>query len=303
MTKPHYFLILLLGLVALTGCEVPAADGTVEITIQNLSQRDLDTEAGILSALVGVSGGACAEGPCSPNPCSDNAQGKTQCLGMGDSSMCLCPAGTHEDPETMNCVPDEMCQATTCNNRGQCMQDDATMPPTLTCMCQEGYTGPNCTQCDAEANYFPDGLGGCSQMAEVCRDGQGTAAFQSIITAAEEELGRTPSELELTGARLETADVTATPGRNWQYLWNEEITLFMQSVSGFPHNAGVVAVPPEDAGWEPLEFDITVDRPTLSRDQQFLDGAFRVGVRGPTELKATEEFSADLKLTLDFAAY
>lgn len=291
-------------MLALTACEVPAADGTVEIVVQNLSPRDIDSQARVLSAVVGISGGACAEGPCSPNPCIGDLQGKEQCIGMGDVHMCQCPAGTHEDMDTMSCIPDETCMGTTCNNRGQCMQDDMTMPPTLTCMCQEGYTGSNCTECDASVFYFPDGLGGCSQMAEVCRDGQGTEAFNAIIDAAETELGHRPNELELTGARVEAVQEPPPLGvRSWDYLWNDEITLFMQPVSGFPTNSGVVEVPPADAGLEPLEFDITVDRPTTSRNEQYLDGAFRVGVRGPTDRQLTEEFGIDLKIILDFAAY
>lgn len=300
MNSSHLKCTLALSLVALIGCEVPAASGTVEITIEDLSARDIDNQGRLLAAVAGLSGGACSEGPCSPNPCTGDPQGKTACLGMGDVHMCRCPAGTHEEMEMGgNCVPDEECGPQTCNNRGACEQMDTT----LTCMCNEGFTGPNCGQCDADAGFFPDGLGGCSNDVEVCREGQGTEAFREIIAEAEEELGHAPSELELSSARIEVVPNSQETARSWDYLWDEEVTLFVQTVSGFPHNAGSAEIPPADTGFEPLEFDMVITRPVTSGDEQFLSGDFRVGISGPTERQLTEEFGVDVKIIMDFAAY
>lgn len=298
------FGLFALTLVA-TGCEVPAADGTVEILIENLSPQDIQSDGRILGVVAGLSGGACAEGPCSPNPCPmvGGVEGATACIGMGDVAQCRCPAGTHVEMDEMtmeqSCVQDMECLPNTCNGHGMCSPDSN--PPL--CMCDPGWTGSRCDQCDGGEGFFPDGLGGCSQMVDVCREGLGTEDFQKIIADAEAELGAPPTELEISGARLEVVPNSALGVRNWQYLWNDEITLYVQTVGNFPQNAGSVAVPPADAALEPLEFDMTITRPVTSQDPLFLSGDFRVGIQGETDRQLTEEFGIDLKLTLDVNAY
>lgn len=297
-------IFVLLGIFAtMLGCENPAASGTVEVIIQNVSPQDIDPRGGLLYAVAAVNSGACVEGPCSPNPCLGDLQGKTACVGMGDQAMCKCPAGTHEDTEsgTGQCIPDVGCLPTTCNRpgAGTCMDEGGV----LSCMCAVGFTGSDCTECDASAGLFPDGLGGCTaDPGDICRDGQGTAAFKKILTDAEAELGHPPTELELSSARME---INGTPQgvRSWDYLYKDEVTLFVQTVSGFPSNAGVLTIPPTEAGLEPLEFDMNVTRATTSSDNQFFSGDFRIGLSGPTERQLTESFSADIKLVLDFSAY
>lgn len=296
-------LIACLGLLFLsTACEVPASSGTVEIVIENLSPQDIDSQARLIMAVASVNAGACFEGPCSPNPCKDDLQGKTACRGMGDMHMCNCPAGMHEDTESGSglCVADTACMPSTCDaGAGTCMDEGGV----LSCMCNEGRKGPNCTQCDADFGQYPDGLGGCTAiMGEVCREGQGTEAFQKILTDAEAELGHPPTELELSSARME---INGTPQgvRSWDYLFSDEVTLFVQTLSGFPSNAGVLTVPPTNAGLEPLEFDMNITRATTSSDPQFFSGDFTVGISAPTERQLTEMFGADIKLVLDFNAY
>ncbi len=302
-TKIPFVLTLLASFVALSACENPAATGTIEVTLVNVSSQDIDPRGRLLVAVASVNTGACVEGPCSPNPCLGDPQGKTACVGQGDAHMCGCPANTHPDTEmgTGACVPDTACLPTTCNAPaiGTCTDEGGV----LSCMCVEGYTGPNCTQCDATTGRFPDGLGGCTtDTGDTCREGQGTEAFRAILAEAEESLGRAPTELELSSARME---ISGTPQgvRSWDYLFSDEVTLFVQTVSGFPSNAGVLDVPPTDAGLEPLEFDMNITRATTSSDPQFISGDFRVGVSGPTLRQLTETFGADIKLVLDFSAY
>lgn len=292
-----------LSLLILCGCEVPASSGTVEMTLQNVSTQDIDSQARLISAVAAVNTGACVEGPCSPNPCTGDPQGKSACIGQGDMHMCVCPAGQHEDTEggTGNCVPDTACTPSTCNRAGvgTCSDEGGV----LSCECVEGYTDFNCTQCDASFGYFADGLGGCTASpAEICREGQGTGAFRTIIAEAEASLGHRPVELELSSARME---VTGTPQgvRSWDYLFSGEVTLYVQTVSGFPVNAGTLTIPPTEVGLAPLEFDMSITRATTSSDPQFLDGDFRVGISAPTDRQLTEMFGADIKLILDFNAY
>ena len=122
------------------------------------------------------------------------------------------------------------------------------------------------------------------------------------MTQAEEALGHRPSELELSSARME---IQGTPQgvRSWDYLFSDDVTLVVQTVSGFPSNAGVLDVPPTESGLDPLEFDMNITRATTSSDDQFLSGDFRIGVSGPTDRQLTEMFGANVLLVLDFSAY
>lgn len=295
-------LSVLLALATLVACEVPAASGTVEVMLTNVSRQDIDPYAGLIYAVASVNSGACVAGPCSPNPCLGDPQGKTACVGQGDVHQCRCPAGTHEfaeDGGTPVCVPNEACgDGNTCNGHGECSDEEGV----LSCECEPGYAGANCTECDAAAGSFPDGLGGCTSEPQTCRDGAGEEAFRKILAEAEENLGLPPTELELSSARME---VEGTPQgvRSWAYLFSDEITMFVQTVSGFPSNAAQVAVPAAEAGLAPLDLDMNITRATTSADPQFFSGDFRVGLSAPTTRQLTEEFGADIKLVLDFRAY
>ena len=224
--------------------------------------------------------------------------GRTQCVGQGDASMCVCPAGTSDDGTGM-CVDDMMCLGSTCNNRGMCTDDGMGL---LTCECSLGYTGLRCTGCDTAQGFYPDGLGGCADDVDICREGQGAVEFNAMIAAATEELGHPPNELELNSARIE---IEGPPDgvRAWPFLFEKDITLFFQTVQGFPNEAGYVAVPEQDAGLPGLEFEVLIDRPTLGSEEEYFQGLFGVGVRGQTQRTITDTFSADLKITLEFSAY
>lgn len=294
--------ILVFALAAL-GCENPASSGTIDVTLRNVSAVDVDPRGGLLFAVASINTGACVEGPCSPNPCLDDPQGKTTCRGQGDQYMCVCPAGTHEDTEsgTGACVPDTQCATSTCNRRaaGTCTSEGGV----LSCTCEVGFTGPNCTECDASAGSFPDGLGFCTMTpGELCREGQGTEAFRALLAEAEEELGHPPTELELASASME---ITGMPQgvRAWDYLFRDEVTLVLQSVSGFPLDAGTVRIRERQPVTDVLEFDMRLTRADISADPLFQSGDFRVGISGPSDRQLTEMFSADIKLSLRFNTY
>ena len=303
MTSSFLRIVLLVALTALTACEVPAASGTVEVTLTNVSRQDINPYAGLIYAVASVNSGACVDGPCSPNPCLGDPQGKTACVGQGDVHQCRCPAGMHEFAEeegaTPICVPNTQCSdGNSCNGHGECSEEDGA----ISCECEPGYIGANCRECDGSAGSFPDGLGGCTSEPQTCRDGAGEEAFRKILADAEAELGLPPTELELSSARME---ISGTPQgvRSWSYLFDDEVTLFVQTVSGFPSNAAQLDVPSAEAGLAPLEFDMNITRATTSADPQFFSGDFRVGLSAPTTRQLTEMFGADIKLLLDFSAY
>ncbi len=98
--------------------------------------------------------GGCTTDPCLPNPCTDaNA---SVCAANGTDFVCSCDPGYHDEQGT--CVIDEVCVADSCSMQGTC--DDST--GVIACMCNPGYTGPDCSACDAVAGYHPDGMGGCT---------------------------------------------------------------------------------------------------------------------------------------------
>lgn len=307
-----------LSLLFTVACEVPASSGTVEVTIEGLSSRDIDDQGRLIFAVAAVNSGACATGPCSPNPCSNDqtavAQGRTACIGRGDQHQCVCPPGQYEDTEggTGNCIPETTCAPSnrTCGgppmfpSRGSASMDCT--EGNIICNCNLGYMGTFCGECNEAEGFIRDGEGFCSLPAAdeaPCRDGQGTEAFQQLIAQAEESLGHAPVELELEAARMEVIAGSANEVRSWPFLFNGPVTLFVQTVSGFPSNAGIAEIPAVEVGLEPLDFDMSITRSQTSEDPQFRDGDFRVGISGPTDLLPSENFRVDLKLILDFNAY
>jgi hypothetical protein len=180
---------------------------------------------------------------------------------------------------------------------------DTPAPDQHLCICLPGYRGTWCEECNPEAGSFPDGRGGCdSNPLELCRDGQGTEAFAQIIADAEEQLGHAPVELELDAVEM-VIDGAPNGVRSWDYLFRDEVTLFVQTTSGFPVDAGRAAVPPAEARLDPIEFDLSITRDITSGDPQFRDGNFKVGISAPTDRVLTEVWGADVKLIMDFKAY
>jgi hypothetical protein len=64
------------------------------------------------------------------------------CVVEDGAAECRCEPGYHEDAG--QCVLDETCTPTTCNEHGDC--DDSSGAPV--CTCDEGYSGPFCGMCD-----------------------------------------------------------------------------------------------------------------------------------------------------------
>lgn len=294
--KSNRMIIALGILLALTaiGCEEPAATETLEVTVQGVGPRDV--AGNTLAVEVGLTG-ECASGPCDPNPCTEGAQ--TRCIGQNTVFRCECPAGTSLDGEEM-CVPDEGCTPTYCGGHGTCEEDDM---GAASCTCEEGYVGPNCVQCDNNAGFFDDGLGGCTDEFEVCRVGQGGDVFAAFLADAEESLGHPPNELELVSVRVTPVSESATGVRNWPYLWSDEVQLTFTPGEENPVTAAVADVPSEGSGLEAFDMEVLIDRPTFTRNPAFFEGNFTVGLRGETERIGNEPFELDLEIEMEFNAY
>jgi len=310
---PRFLLFAVFALtLGVTACESPAATGSTDIVLERVNALDVDPDTSVLTASALMPPDSCSQGPCDPNPCptDPDAPGKTFCRGDGAAATCLCPPGTVEDPsEDSGCAETTVCAKPAANRAGFCHGfEDACvrMDKMASCTaCGEGYMGEHCTICDEENGYIPDGFGNCSNMLRVCRDGQGYEAFQSLVDSAKSSLGHAPTELELTGARMSIVEGKALGVRSWAFLFEEgeQLTLFIQTPNGQPQEAATATVPKATSGLQTVEFDVVLDRPTLTRDPDFLAGNFRVGVHAPSPRAVDDEFSADVRLTLDWAAY
>jgi len=98
--------------------------------------------------------GGCTADPCVPSPCT--MPNRNVCSSDGTTATCACNPGYHDNGGT--CTADTTCMANTCNGHGTC--NDST--GTLTCMCEAGYVGSNCQECDTQGGYISDGMGSCT---------------------------------------------------------------------------------------------------------------------------------------------
>ncbi len=298
MKSKFILLTCLLVLGAMNaGCEEPAANETLEITLEGVGPRDVSGST--LQVEVALTG-ECTSGPCDPNPCTEGPQ--TRCIGQGTVFRCECPAGTSLDTveEEEVCTPDEGCTPTFCGQNGVCEEDEMGMPG---CMCEMGYTGANCQSCDNDAGYFADGFGGCTNEFDVCRVGQGGDVFAAFLDEAESSLGHPPNELELVKVEIRPVAESATGVRNWPYLWSEDVELLLTPGEDNPVEAAVADTPGEDQGLESFEMDVLIDRPTFTRNPEFFEGDFTVGLSGKTERLGNEPFELDLQIIMEFNAY
>lgn len=121
--------------------------------------------------------GGCTQDPCTPDPCTDP---DTVCVVEAGQAVCACRPGTHEEGGA--CVPDGTCQPNSCNGHGTCSDAGGT----VVCICDPGWEGAACDQCDVMGGWHPDGQGGCSQdpcvpnpctevHQKVCEEQGGTA--------------------------------------------------------------------------------------------------------------------------------
>jgi hypothetical protein len=283
-----------LGLIALLcACESPAASTTLNVRVSEIGPRDVSN--GQLSAMVQISG-TCSQGPCDPNPCTEDA--KTRCLAQGTVFRCDCPAGTSLTAEG-ECMPDTGCTPTFCGGNGLCESVEG-VPG---CNCSVGYTGTNCELCDNAAGFYSDGFGGCTDVFDVCRAGQGIDAWNQMMAEAEETLGHPASEIELVKATLRTVEGEVSGARSWPYLWTDEVQLVFEPTDEPFIDAGVAKIPAQAEGLRPLEFDVSIERPTFTRQPKFYSGDFSVGLRGPTERKGSEPFALDTEIVLEFEVY
>ncbi|MDC3954859.1 hypothetical protein [Polyangium jinanense] len=99
--------------------------------------------------------GGCTQDPCLPNPCKDPHQ--TVCSAPNGMPVCGCDPGYHDEGGT--CVVDEVCAPASCSGHGTCSDADGI----VVCTCDAGYVGDACADCDTNAGYHPDGMGGCTQ--------------------------------------------------------------------------------------------------------------------------------------------
>lgn len=286
------YLLLALFVIG-TGCESPAATATLTLNVAELGPRDVSN--GQLTALVQLSG-TCSQGPCDPNPCT--ADSKTRCLAQGTVFRCDCPAGTSLNSEG-ECVADDRCTPTFCGGNGLC----ETVEEVPTCACSVGYTGTNCETCDETAGFYSDGFGGCTDVFDVCRSGQGGEEWAQMMLEAEESLGRAPTEIELVSAQVRVAEGSASGARSWAYLWTDRLHLILEPENQPFVEAGSVEIPAESAGLRALDFDVTVERPTFTTEPKYFEGNYSVGLTGPTERRGSEPFNLDAEIVLEFEVY
>jgi hypothetical protein len=108
---------------------------------------------------------------CSANPCSGAHE---MCVEGGQAGFtCNCAPGYHRDNGA--CVADTVCDpATTCAGHGTCADAG------LQCLCNTGYTDPNCADC--QSGYHRDGAG-CS-LDTACSPNPCTEPFKTQCTEA-----------------------------------------------------------------------------------------------------------------------
>ena len=77
--------------------------------------------------------------PCEPNPCTQEHRGV--CRDQSGLAVCDCDAGYHLESD--RCVADVFCNPdTTCSGHGDCSENGEE------CICDAGYAGTHCSQCD-----------------------------------------------------------------------------------------------------------------------------------------------------------
>lgn len=109
-----------------------------------------------------VEGSGCAvdqkcpqTGACNGHGVCDDGTGIIVCTceaGWAEKFCTTCAAGYHVDGDA--CVLDQTCLPNTCAGHGQC----TVVGGTVTCACDDGYTGDYCTQCAAG---YHAAVGGC----------------------------------------------------------------------------------------------------------------------------------------------
>ncbi|QDG53173.1 hypothetical protein FIV42_21225 [Persicimonas caeni] len=98
--------------------------------------------------------GGCTTDPCLPNPCTD--PNRTICQADTNGTSCACDPGYHLEDDA--CVPDETCAPDSCSGNGTC--DDT--GGIISCACDSGYAGDDCSSCDTANGFHDDGQGGCT---------------------------------------------------------------------------------------------------------------------------------------------
>lgn len=292
-------LFLLVLSMAAVGCEDTAASTKLDIVVEGLGPKDVSR--GQLTAFVQLEG-TCSLGPCDPNPCLTEETEKTRCIAQGSVYRCDCPAGTSLTIEEMveTCMPDTGCTPTYCGGNGICEENMEGVPA---CICNAGYIGANCDQCDEMLGFFPDGFGGCLDEFDVCRAGQGGEEYMAFLAEAEEALGHPASEIELISATISVVEDSASGARNWPYLFSNNVNVVFEPTDEPIITAASGDVPGEGAGLVPIDPTVVVDRPTFTRQPKFFEGDFAIGVQGSTERIGNEPFSLDVNLVLEFEAY
>ena len=106
----------------------------------------------------GTGTGTCTDDPCTPNPCT--ADNQSICDFDGVDVQCLCDDGFHDDG--FACVEDEVCLPDSCSGNGAC----AIVDGLIDCICDEGYAGADCSQCDT--GFHDDGTGSGTCTDDVC---------------------------------------------------------------------------------------------------------------------------------------
>jgi len=124
--------------------------------------------------------------------------------------------------------------------------------------------------------------------------------YAQFLDDAREALGVDPTRVEVEAASITLGGDSAGVA-GFDQLFTGEVNVFLRTDDGGTVYIGRVTDP---AGVGPVECDVIADDEALAPIlPSLLDGGFRVGVRGATELTAADDFDARIEVSVRFAAF
>jgi len=123
--------------------------------------------------------------------------------------------------------------------------------------------------------------------------------YARFLADARAALGRDPSRVEVDAVSITLGgDTRGVAG--FQELFSGETNVFLRDDVGGTVYVGRVGAP---SGVGPVECEVVATEESLAPIlPALLSGAFRVGVRGPTNRLATDDFDAKVEVSIRFSA-